>query len=333
MKQLCRPRPTSTSPRCGRNQENGQNETAAPAIRLGAPRPAHSSDLRRRCATVFPVIIRSLILVLVWSAAASSARAQSSPAPEPAAASPVKPTIKSASKKAGARTKTSAIPSSSVESGPCQIGVIPAIGDQFMVQKVGLTVFGNEEAEIPIPAWGLDDLVVARVRAAAPGLTVRKLSYAKGAFDPYYHPPSRLFGDPRNDLTNIVRQIAAGAHCERYVAVTKFDGQFGGTNQTLRGIGVVNHGVGALSSSALFANVNATVFDGQTFDIGKRPMPSLGAILSAGLVQNPLTQLDNADFPTTAADAATSATLRDRTRALVAARLDKILPAYFKQEP
>jgi hypothetical protein len=201
-----------------------------------------------------------------------------------------------------------------------------------VVQKVGLTVFGNEEAEIPILAWGLDDLAVARVRAAAPGLMVRKLSYTKGAFDPYYHPPSRLFGDPRNDLTNIVRQIAASAHCERYVAVTKFDGQFGGTNQTLRGIGVVNHGVGALSSSALFANVNATVFDGQTFDIRKRPSPGLGAILSAGLVQDPLTELDNADFPTTAADAASSAKLRDRTRALIAANLDKILPAYLKPE-
>jgi hypothetical protein len=49
-------------------------------------------------------------------------------------------------------------------------------------------------------------------------------------------------------------------------------------------------------------------------------------------VQDPLTKLDNADFPTTAADAATSATLHDRTRALLAASLYKILPAYLKQE-
>ena len=117
------------------------------------------------------------------------------------------------------------------------------------------------------------------------------------------------------------------------MAVTRFDGQFGGTNQVLRGIGVVNHGVGVLTHTVLFANVHATVFDGQTFDIGKHPLPSLGAILSAGLVQDPLTKLDNADFPTTAADAATSATLRDRTRALLAASLDKMLPAYLKQEP
>jgi hypothetical protein len=283
------------------------------------------------------LIVRALIVAFISLCATPSIWAQSSPAPQPAATSPAKPVVKSATKKAGPRAKTSATkPSATLstpaESGPCQIGVIPAIGDQFVVQKVGLTVFGNEETEIPIPAWGLDDLVVARVRAAAPGLPVRRLSYAKGAFDPYYHPASRLFGDSRNDLANIVRQIAGNARCERYVAVTRFDGQLAGTNQMLHGVGVVNRGVGVLSHTVLFANVSATVFDGQSFDIVKRPLPGLGAILSAGLVQDPLTKLDNDDFPTTAADAATSSTLRDRTRALLAASLDKILPAYLRQE-
>ena len=278
------------------------------------------------------MIVRAFIVVSVWLSATTSIWAQSAPAPQPAATSPAKPTVKSATGKVGPKARTGATRSTPAESGPCQIGVIPAIGDQFVVQKVGITVFGNEETEIPIPAWGLDDLVVARVRAAAPGLLVRKLSYAKGTFDPYYRPPSMLFRDPRKDLANVVRQVAANARCERYVADTRFDGQFGGTNQVLNGIGVVNHGVGALSSSVLFANVEATVFDGQTLDVVKRPLPGLNAILSAGLVQDPLAKLDNADFPTTAADAANSATLRDRTRALLTSRLDRTLPAYLKQE-
>ena len=68
------------------------------------------------------------------------------------------------------------------ESGPCRIGVISAVGDQFAVQKVGLTVFGNEETEVPVDAWGLDDLVVARdPRAAGSGIAVRRIAYAKGA--------------------------------------------------------------------------------------------------------------------------------------------------------
>jgi hypothetical protein len=130
------------------------------------------------------LIVRAFICVIALAGVTPSARAQSSPAPQPAATSPAKPTVKSTTKRTAPKAKASATPSTPAESGPCQLGVIPAIGDQFVVQKIGLTVFGNEEAEIPIPTWGLDDLVVARVRAAAPGLMVRKLSYAKATFDP-----------------------------------------------------------------------------------------------------------------------------------------------------
>jgi hypothetical protein len=45
------------------------------------------------------------------------------------------------------------------------MGVIVHVGDVFVVQKVGLTVFGNEFAEVPT-SWGLDDLIFARVKAA-----------------------------------------------------------------------------------------------------------------------------------------------------------------------
>jgi len=42
-------------------------------------------------------------------------------------------------------------------------------------------------------------------------------------------------------------------------------------------------------------------------------------------------KIDNAAFPAVAADAAGSTVLREKTRALLAGRLDKILPAYFQQ--
>jgi hypothetical protein len=50
------------------------------------------------------------------------------------------------------------------------------------------------------------------------------------------------------------------------------------------------------------------------------------------MTQDPLTQLDNATFPEPATDAAASATLRDRARALLVARLDKTLPEFLKEE-
>jgi hypothetical protein len=208
------------------------------------------------------------------------------------------------------------------------------IGDQFVVQKVGLMVFGNDHAEVPINAWGLDDLAVARVRVAAPGAGVRKIAYAKGAFEPYENPPVKLFRNLQDDLTAVVRQITANANCERYIVVTKFTGKLEGTNQGLHGIGVLNHGTSILSRTSLFTNIQVTIFDGQTFAIQKRPI-SLGSILAgtfAGMTRDPLTELDNAAFPEPATVAVNSAILRDRTRALLTATLDRILAAYLKRE-
>jgi hypothetical protein len=83
----------------------------------------------------------------------------------------------------------------------------------------------------------------------------------------------------------------------------------------------------------LFANIQVTVFDGQTFAIHKNPFAGLGSILAGAFAgQDPLTELDNAAFPEPAAQAPNSTMLRDRTRALIAANLDKRLPAYLKGE-
>ena len=210
------------------------------------------------------------------------------------------------------------------------------IGDEFVVQRIGLTIFNNEYTEVPIDAWGLDDLVVTRVRAALPGSAVRRIAYPKGAFAPYDHPAASLFRNPRDDLTAIVRQITANAGCERYVVVTKLTGQVDGTNQTHRGIGVMNRGIGTgvLAHTSLFTAVDVSIFDGQTYAIGSKPF-SLEDMLKRGLgnlAQDPLSKLDNDAFPEPATAAPASALLRDHTRALLTAVLDKTLAASFKQE-
>ena len=244
------------------------------------------------------------------------------------------PVTKPAVKKQAQKAKATAKPPVTADNGPCQIGVISALGDQFVVQKVGLTVFGNERTEVPVN-WGFDDLVVARLRAAAPGMAVRRLAYAKGAFEPYYNPPVRLFRNSREDLTAIVRQIAGNANCERYVVVVTFAGTLPGTNQTLSGIGILNHGTSLFSRTTLFTHVSVLVFDGQTFAIHKNPSATFESALARAFQPekpNPLVELDNASFPEPASEAANSVMLRDRVRALLAANLDKTLPAYLKEE-
>src|SRR6185437_14794005 len=93
------------------------------------------------------------------------------------------------------RTKPAPHQTGPVSSGRCEVGVIPATQDIFTVQKVGVTVFGNALTDVPV-SWGLDDLIFARARIAAGSVAVRRISYARGAFDAYYHPQSRLFRNP-----------------------------------------------------------------------------------------------------------------------------------------
>ena len=279
-------------------------------------------------------MVRRIALAFVLSCMAASAWAQAQPAQGTAATQTAAPPIRPAVKKPVPKAKTAAKPPVPAETGPCGIGVIPVVGDLFVVQKVGLMVFGNEEAEVPVNGWGLDDLVVARVRAAAPGIGVRRIAYTADAFEAYEKPEFKLFRNRNDDLAAVVRQITSNVSCERYVVVTKYTGKLEGTNQTLHGIGVLNHGTSLLSYTSLFANIQVRVFDGHTFAIRKNPF-NLGSVLAgtfASMKGDPLTKLENESFPEPATAAANNAILRDRTRALLAARLDKALPAYLKEE-
>ena len=68
----------------------------------------------------------------------------------PAAATPAKPVTKKAAPKAKAAAKQPA-PRKPVLA---RLGVISALGDRFAVQKFGLTMFENEESEVPIERMG-----------------------------------------------------------------------------------------------------------------------------------------------------------------------------------
>lgn len=259
--------------------------------------------------------------------------AQTPPAtPTPAVQSA--PPAKPAAKKTTAKPRAVAQPAEPATAGPCSVGVIAGTGDIFVVQKIGLTVFGNEYAEIPV-SWGLDDLVFARARAAAGNTPVRRITYVKGALDSFYHPKSGLFRNQREELSNLIRQVAGNAGCERYLVVMRSEGQLDGTNQSLSGVGIFSRGVGLISYAYVFAYIGVTWVDGRTFEIMKGPAVTFEGVMkhmADNFVSNELLQkVDKSAFPETAADAANNTTLRDATRDFLTKRLDKILPPYFAQ--
>ena len=273
-------------------------------------------------------MIRAFTLGLVLCCFATLSWAQAQPAQSPL------PSVRTVAKKPR-KPRPKAPPTPVLtDAGPCRLGVIPAVGDLFVVDKFGLTVFGNEHDEV-VTHWGLDDLIVARVRAAAgTALPVRRITYSPGAFEPFYHPRSRFLPDPRDGLSAIVQGITGNAGCERYLVITRFAGQLPGTNLRLDGVGVYNRGLGNIRHSMLFANIALTLLDGKTYAKQQRLGFDLAARFKESLriIADPLTTLENESFPEPAASAADSVVLRDRTRALVAATMDRLLPGYLKEE-
>ena len=273
----------------------------------------------------------SLIALLSLLTSAVGQTPPATTAPPVQAATPAKP----AAKKAAPKAKPVAKQPVAVESGPCRLGVISVIGEHYSVQKFGLTIFENEASEIPID-WGLDDLVFARVRAATSNdPAVRRIAYPKGVFDPFYNPKTILIRDPGERLPVIVRSFTASSNCDRYLVATTFKAELPNTHMTLNGIGTYNQGVGGiLRHSHLFANVAITLIDGRSYEEIKRPFVNFGANFAASLrlTEDPLTKLDNSLFPDPPAAASANAALRERTRALVADRLDRGLPGYLKED-
>ncbi len=254
-------------------------------------------------------MVRVFTAAIFFSCFIISASAQT-PSPQGATTQTGAPAAKRSTPKA----KNGAKPAAPAESGPCQIGVIPVIGDAFVVQKVGLIVFGNKYQEVPTSGWGLDDLAVARIRAAAPGVSVRKITAAKDAFAAIERQGgvSALFRDTNAELVAAVRQSAAGIHCKRYILVQRSSSQFSNTNQNVRGIGIV----GWAGRNYLFALTYILVLDGENFSTIKRAAASTGdeSLLSRGLGLNPIhgpsRKLEEGSFPAVPAEAASNPALR-----------------------
>lgn len=248
-----------------------------------------------------------LALSLVYSAQAQPVQ------PTPAAKS--RPAVKKPPSPEG----TLAPPS---PSGPC-IGVFPLLGDRFQVKKIGITVFGNEFKEIAVDNWGLDDLVVERVRAAvSKGIAVRRVTHAKDAFAGYT-PGIGIFENNNEKVPTIVQQAAGQTHCQRYVVVTRAVAQYVG-NQSIFGVGIVNKGRPIRSFTEIHAVIRIHVHDGSTFAVLKSGTGSLngGNILTGHQTTR---EVDDSWWPEPP-EAANNPRMREAIRSLLAEILDKSLP-------
>ena len=276
-------------------------------------------------------MVRLLAAAIVLSCLSTSAWTQTQPTPPAAGPQSATPAAKPAIRKPP-RNEPTAKPASA-RSGPCSLGVIVSVGDEFMVSKIGLTIFQKKETVVSIESWGLNDLVFARVRAAAPsGATVLRIPYSKSAFPPREEAKNQWFRDEKAELVDLMRRITNGTNCQRYVLVSKSISRFNDLNWTVCGIGIVDHDVPLRHRTYLFALSYIRVFDGRDFSIIKQGSalthldPLVKRMLLGTLILGPYSELAEASFPSNPEDAANNLALREYARALLTTSLDKTLP-------
>jgi hypothetical protein len=222
-------------------------------------------------------------------------------------------------------------PHGSAGSGHCQLGIIPIVGFWFQVQKIGFGIFGNEYTRVRVDSWSFDDLVTARVRAAAPDKTARRVLFAPEELA--RHKQTGAFRNINAELKQFVRDVSAGVGCDRYVLVHLDDSQVIDSPELAHGMGIINVGTLIKRRTYLFALTYVRIYDGKSFDIVKQGAASIGdePPMSFALRQTPFRgpkrELDEASFPAIPAQAATNPTFREGVRALLTASLDKTLPA------
>jgi hypothetical protein len=228
-----------------------------------------------------------------------------------------------------AKPKAPATAAKPADSGKC-IGVLSAIGDSINLQKIGITVFGNELNKVPVDSWQIDNLVVSKISAyLSKSWSVRPISYPKGAFATLEQDHG-IFYNRDAELTEIIRRVTSSTKCDHYVVVLKGSSGYGTSNQSLHGLGVLEVGAPIMITDMLFALYVIKVYDGQTFAVLGQQQATLDENHFSS-IHGPFRQLyTNFTFPQPGT--VPGPAVRDGLRSLVEKSLDVTMPQILRIE-
>ena len=268
----------------------------------------------------------AIVAALAVALGASALHAQT-PAPAPTS-KPAKP---------GAPRNKPAAPQAAPHPAPStgkSLCVASIIGHKFNVQTIGLMVFGNALEEASIESWGLDDALVRKVtQLMGRQYSVRRLDVPKSVLAAY-EGRQELFKDRNVDFIAGLR-AAAGSKCDFVLTATRGGSAYAGTNQTLYGLGVLNHGKPINERVYVFVTYDLILYNGKDFSRLRHTWPStdpmiIGALVGPG-IRGMYRRVDNALWPSSAQAAAQSEQLKSTTRALVEEGVSKSVPGMFTE--
>jgi hypothetical protein len=165
-------------------------------------------------------------------------------------------------KPAGAPPKPSGLP---------KLGIVSAIGDKFYVSKFGLGVFGNEVSEMAIAAWGIDEMMTAKLRAAlASRFDVRPVTYKRAAFAAF---PDRSGFLAQYFNPELVHTAVSPQGLDAYLVVVKSErsygprSSYGTSNHLVHGLGSAGPNTDSDPTVFVHAYYNLVLVDGRDFKV------------------------------------------------------------------
>ncbi|UFZ08276.1 hypothetical protein LQG66_08025 [Bradyrhizobium ontarionense] len=149
------------------------------------------------------------------------------------------------------------------------VGIVSAVGDQFILARAGLTGLDNGSRHVPIASWGLDDLIVQEVgKALSVRFQVQPITYPRAAFATIQDSAVAAVNLVRDDpFKKLVRTEVSPQGLDAYIVITRAKANFGGSNRKVEGVGLITYSTVLESFGLLHALYEIRVFDGKTFDI------------------------------------------------------------------
>jgi hypothetical protein len=150
--------------------------------------------------------------------------------------------------------------------GKKTVCLITEAAHRFNLQRVGLTVFDNDFKSLPIESWKLDDKIYGKTKAIlVKDFAVKKIPAAYEAFQPLRETRG-LFSDAEGARKAVIQKIVSGSSCDFVLVIMGLRTQVNSTNQTVEGLGVLDHGNGLVG---WYRHVHALtffyVYDGWSF--------------------------------------------------------------------
>jgi hypothetical protein len=220
----------------------------------------------------------------------------------------------------------------------CQLGLISIVGNKFEMTDIGpldlafMVKYSHDRAD-----WGLDNVVFARVRAAAPGLNVQNIAYDKEELRRAAQ-EHRLLRSSANEIRDFARKTAANTHCDRYIVVHRGTGQIDGQPAVAVGFGAIRlKSMLGKQTAYLHVLTSIRIYDGASFELIKAAPASMGddpgpfeVPKNYKPVRGPARQIDVASLPATPQQAARNPAYRAIIESLLATSLDKTLPGLLR---